>query len=125
MRRPRPVLKAVLTVAAATVLAAVVFVYAMFDPSDSLYWPKCPFHLLTGLELPTKSGRRIQPFGLRLTHFPLQLDIMCEKIILVTRILTVSILIFDSRNRQMTDPHQQRIGLRQHASSAQYRKQQQ
>ena len=81
--------------------------------------------LLTGLELPTKSGRRIQTFGLRLTHFPLQLDIMCEKIILVTRILTVSILIFGSRNRQMTDPHQQRIGLRQHASSTQYREQQQ
>ena len=58
MRRPRPVLKAVLTVAAATVLAAVVFVYAMFDPSDSLYWPKCPFHLLTGLECPGCGSQR-------------------------------------------------------------------
>ena len=58
MRRPRPVLKAVLTIAAATVLAAVVFVYAMFDPSDSLYWPKCPFHLLTGLECPGCGSQR-------------------------------------------------------------------
>lgn len=49
----------IVTIAAAfPVMAAVVFLYMHYDPGDSVFWPKCPFHLLTGLECPGCGSQR-------------------------------------------------------------------
>ena len=48
----------VISVAAAIVLTAAIFLYSAFDPADSVFWPKCPFYLLTGLECPGCGSQR-------------------------------------------------------------------
>lgn len=48
----------VISVAAAIVLTAAIFLYSVFDPAGSVFWPKCPFHLLTGLECPGCGSQR-------------------------------------------------------------------
>ena len=45
-------------IAAAIILAAAIAVYSIFDPESSVFWPKCPFHLLTGLECPGCGSQR-------------------------------------------------------------------
>lgn len=48
----------VISVAATIVLTAAIFLYSAFDPADSVFWPKCPFYLLTGLECPGCGSQR-------------------------------------------------------------------
>ena len=48
----------VISVAAAIILTAAIFLYSAFDPADSVFWPKCPFYLLTGLECPGCGSQR-------------------------------------------------------------------
>ena len=48
----------IVTVAAASAFAAAIFLYALYDPSASRFYPKCPFHLLTGLECPGCGSQR-------------------------------------------------------------------
>ena len=45
----------VLGLAVASVLLAL---YAVFDPSEAVWMPKCPFHLLTGLDCPGCGSQR-------------------------------------------------------------------
>lgn len=33
-------------------------IYFLFDPSNSVWFPKCAFHMLTGLECPTCGSQR-------------------------------------------------------------------
>lgn len=40
------------------ILLAVLFLYARFNPEDSVYFPKCIFHALTGLECPGCGSQR-------------------------------------------------------------------
>ena len=56
--RKGSVLPVVISVAAAIVLTAAIFLYSEFDPAGSVFWPKCPFHLLTGLECPGCGSQR-------------------------------------------------------------------
>lgn len=39
-------------------LAAFVIVYTMFNPSESGFFPRCPFRMLTGLECPGCGSQR-------------------------------------------------------------------
>ncbi|MGM9802658.1 MAG: DUF2752 domain-containing protein [Muribaculaceae bacterium] len=39
-------------------LALFVTVYLVFDPSNSQFFPKCPFHMLTGLKCPGCGSQR-------------------------------------------------------------------
>lgn len=47
-----------ITVAAVMAMTAAIFLYAAFDPALSVFCPKCPFHLLTGLECPGCGSQR-------------------------------------------------------------------
>jgi len=40
------------------VLIAVFFIYKLYNPLDSVYFPKCPFKELTGLECPGCGSQR-------------------------------------------------------------------
>lgn len=40
------------------ILLAVLFLYARFNPEDSVFFPKCIFHALTGLECPGCGSQR-------------------------------------------------------------------
>lgn len=40
------------------VVAAAVFLYYTFDPGTSVLSPKCPFHMLTGLDCPGCGSQR-------------------------------------------------------------------
>lgn len=39
-------------------MTAAIFLYSSLDPADSVYWPKCPFFMLTGLECPGCGAQR-------------------------------------------------------------------
>lgn len=48
------------------VLALLIVIYALFDPTGNAWFPKCPFRLLTGLECPGCGSQRAVH---RLLHF--------------------------------------------------------
>lgn len=45
-------------VALCVAILALLFIYRIFDPSHSYFAPKCPFHLLTGLDCPACGNQR-------------------------------------------------------------------
>ena len=49
---------AVFFVLLAAAISAAVTVYLRYDPETSSFFPKCPFHLLTGLECPGCGSQR-------------------------------------------------------------------
>lgn len=48
----------VIIVAALLTAGAAIFLYGMGDPASGRLYPKCPFHLLTGLECPGCGSQR-------------------------------------------------------------------
>ena len=57
LNKLRP-LRTVLCVVVVLAVAAAVFFYVRFDPSDSVWFPKCPFLMFTGLECPGCGSQR-------------------------------------------------------------------
>lgn len=48
----------ILILAVLPAVLAVLFLYARFDPAESVFFPKCIFHSLTGLECPGCGSQR-------------------------------------------------------------------
>lgn len=53
-----PAKRLALAVAVILVTAAACVIYRHFDPEEHVLWPKCIFHLLTGLECPGCGSQR-------------------------------------------------------------------
>ena len=47
-----------ISVAAVIALTAAILLYKFLDPAGSVFWPKCPFYMLTGLECPGCGSQR-------------------------------------------------------------------
>lgn len=51
-------IKLTITAVAAVLAVTAVLVYARFDPTESIFFPKCLFHSLTGLDCPGCGSQR-------------------------------------------------------------------
>jgi hypothetical protein len=63
IKLPRPrvwrtVILLILSVLALSIAGALIYIYSKFDPEESFIFPKCPFHVLTGLECPGCGSQR-------------------------------------------------------------------
>ena len=53
-----PVKRLIVAVAVILVIATACIIYKHFDPEEYILWPKCFFHMLTGLECPGCGSQR-------------------------------------------------------------------